>query len=224
MFLEWGKKSIFLAFLLLVGLTTALHCGGTQAEEPVAPAAPTTAAKTILTFWKNYVDYVEAEMQQIIAHYEEENPDIDIDYVTIPGSWDEYGTKLRLAFTAGREPDMFIMHDVDMASFVGNWLMAPAPQKVEELLEANAVSDKIVIHARGGVPDGPIVTVPLLSSFTQPFYNAEMVKAAGLSGPAKTWDEFVNYAIKMTKRDSAGNLEIAGFAQQTKGSGNDYQW
>ena len=211
MFLKWKKKSIFLSVLLLAGLTTGLYSGGAQPEEAVTPTAPTAVSKTILTFWKNYVDYVEAEMQQIIAQYEEENPDIKIDYVTVPGGWDEYGTKLRLAFTAGREPDMFIMHDVDMAGFVGNWLMAPAPQKVEELLEANAVSDKIVIHARGGIPEGPIVTVPLLTSFTQPFYNAELVEAAGLSGPAKTWDDFLDYAKKMTKRDSAGNLEIAGF-------------
>lgn len=224
MLLKWAKKSIFLTVLLLVGITIGLYSGPAKEKEAVTPTAPTKVSKTIITFWKNYVDYVEAEMQQIIAQYESENPDIKIDYVTIPGGWDEYGTKLRLAFSAGREPDMFIMHDVDMASFVGNWLMAPAPQKIEELLEANAVSDKIVIHARGGIPDGPIVTVPLLSSFTQPFYNADLVAAAGLSGPAKTWDQFVDYAKKMTKRDSAGNLEVAGFALQTKGSGNDYQW
>jgi len=202
MFLKSKRKIV--SALLVVGMVIGLM------------SLPVIAEKTVLTFWKNYVDYVEAEMQKIIADYEAENPDIKIDYVPIPGGWEEYATKLQLAFAAGREPDMFIMSDELMAPFVAQWLLAPAPTKVEELLEANAVSANIVLHARGGIPGGPITTIPLLSSFTQPFYNADLVAEAGLSGPAKTWDEFVEYAKKMTKRDAEGNLLVAGFALQTK--------
>ncbi len=45
---------------------------------------------------------------------------------------------------------------------------------------------------------------------------------AGLSGPPETLDEFVDYAKKLTKKDSAGNYLSIGFAVDT--DGQDHHW
>jgi multiple sugar transport system substrate-binding protein len=49
------------------------------------------------------------------------------------------------------------------------------------------------------------------------FYNKDM-----LTTPPTTWEEFVDTALKTTKRDSDGKLQIAGFAWGPDGQG--HQW
>ena len=50
------------------------------------------------------------------------------------------------------------------------------------------------------------------------FYNKDMLKAAGLVDrngepvPPRNWDELKDYAVKLTRYDDKGNMEVVGFA------------
>ena len=55
------------------------------------------------------------------------------------------------------------------------------------------------------------------------FYNKDMFAAAGLPGAPETLDQMVEYAKKLTKKDSGGNYEVGGYATDG-GAGQEHHW
>jgi ABC-type glycerol-3-phosphate transport system substrate-binding protein len=49
------------------------------------------------------------------------------------------------------------------------------------------------------------------------YYNKDMLAEAGFKRPPDTMDELVDYAIKLTKRDAAGNIERSGISLRFAG-------
>lgn len=52
-----------------------------------------------------------------------------------------------------------------------------------------------------GIYGIPVVTDPLVM-----YYNRDLLNTAGIAGPIRYWDEIYEESLKLTKRDSAGNL------------------
>lgn len=202
----WGGLIVFLCATMLASIVTV------------------SAAKVELEFWRAGEKAVAEVMAELIQKFEKEYPDIKINYVPMPGfSWEERATKVRLAFASGTQPDLLQFPDVDLAPFVGKGLTLAAPPEIEKFLDEN-MAPEYLIHARWGKPEGPVIVIPYGNSFTQIWYNAQMLKKAGLFGPAKTWEEFVNYGKKLTIRSSDGEIEKPGFSITTRGSGQDFNW
>jgi multiple sugar transport system substrate-binding protein len=61
--------------------------------------------------------------------------------------------------------------------------------------------------------------VPLFRGQGALFYNTDMFKAAGLSKPPATMEEFSTYAEKLTKRDASGKPTVSGWSMRLSGGG-----
>ena len=59
--------------------------------------------------------------------------------------------------------------------------------------------------------NGNQCSLPFLTDMIGMYYNLDMFKAAGISGPPKTTDELMNDAKKLTQFNSDGSIKVAGF-------------
>jgi len=67
----------------------------------------------------------------------------------------------------------------------------------DEVLSPETKGDFLEAFARGGEYQGTLYGFPILSSARAFFYNKDLFAKAGLAGPPKTWDEFVQAARKI---------------------------
>ena len=161
--------------------------------------------KTKVTFYMWAADAEQEFDRAIVAQYEEEHPDIDIEENYIPYS--EYLSKINTMAAAGSMPDIFNLPE-------GN---------VFEWGEKGALLDLKPLYDNAGVkPEDVSVDSAIFSTDSQiwsvgynvttmcMYYNKDMLMEAGIDLPSTdaaspwSWDEFVENAKKITK-DSNGN-------------------
>ena len=161
--------------------------------------------KTKVTFYMWAADAEQEFDRAIVAQYEEEHPDIDIEENYIP--YAEYLSKINTMAAAGSMPDIFNLPE-------GN---------VFEWGEKGALLDLKPLYDNAGVkPEDVSVDSAIFSTDSQVwsvgynvttmcmYYNKDMLKEAGIDLPSTdaaspwSWDEFVENAKKITK-DSSGN-------------------
>lgn len=161
--------------------------------------------KTKVTFYMWAADAEQEFDRAIVAQYEEEHPDIDIEENYIP--YAEYLSKINTMAAAGSMPDIFNLPE-------GN---------VFEWGEKGALLDLKPLYDNAGVkPEDVSVDSAIFSTDSQiwsvgynvttmcMYYNKDMLMEAGIDLPSTdaaspwSWDEFVENAKKMTK-DSNGN-------------------
>ena len=161
--------------------------------------------KTKVTFYMWAADAEQEFDRAIVAQYEEEHPDIDIEENYIP--YAEYLSKINTMAAAGSMPDIFNLPE-------GN---------VFEWGEKGALLDLKPLYDNAGVkPEDVSVDSAIFSTDSQiwsvgynvttmcMYYNKDMLTEAGIDLPSTdaaspwSWDEFVENAKKVTK-DSNGN-------------------
>ena len=161
--------------------------------------------KTKVTFYMWAADAEQEFDRAIVAQYEEEHPDIDIEENYIP--YAEYLSKINTMAAAGSMPDIFNLPE-------GN---------VFEWGEKGALLDLKPLYDNAGVkPEDVSVDSAIFSTDSQiwsvgynvttmcMYYNKDMLMEAGIDLPSTDaaspwpWDEFVENAKKITK-DSNGN-------------------
>lgn len=161
--------------------------------------------KTKVTFYMWAADAEQEFDRAIVAQYEEEHPDIDIEENYIP--YAEYLSKINTMAAAGSMPDIFNLPE-------GN---------VFEWGEKGALLDLKPLYDNAGVkPEDVSVDSAIFSTDSQiwsvgynvttmcMYYNKDMLTEAGIDLPSTdaaspwSWDEFVENAKKITK-DSNGN-------------------
>lgn len=211
------KKIVRNVFALLLALTFILSlaaCGGNSASSGAAPAASgseetSTAASTpetkdpvtltVYTWW----DITKFEhLQKMKSDFEAENPDIKLEFVTIPS---KYADTMITKLAAGEIPDVMMLAMDQVPRYALNGMLMPlddlASQEYKDSLypvvtEALTVNGTMYAAARDITPKVMYI-------------NTKMFKDAGVEIPSEDWtmDDFVEVA-----------------KQLTKGSGADAQW
>lgn len=130
--------------------------------------------------------------QELIDGYTAIHPNVSFKLVNNP--WEDYWTKLPLALDGENGPAIFNIHNSYHENLI-NYL-APLDIPTEDLeadftgVSAHVIDDK-VYYIDYGMMTGSV------------YYNKEMWKEAGLTEEdiPKTWDEMIEVAKKLTKRD-----------------------
>ena len=87
------------------------------------------------------------------------------------------------------------------------WLSSPTPPT-----SANS-------SATAPASASTVYGVPLFRGQVSLFYNTDMFKAAGLTKPPATMDEYNSYAEKLTQRDASGKATVSGWSMRLSGGG-----
>jgi sn-glycerol 3-phosphate transport system substrate-binding protein len=132
--------------------------------------------------------------------------------VEFQGDYGALRDKFAAAVVAGGSalPDLVMLADVIFPAFARNNILEP----LDDLAKGSAgvdLKDYFGVLQRG-VVGSKLYQFPLGVSTPILYYNQEAVRAAGLNGPPKTWDDLFNvYLPKLTKKEG-GKTSMYGFA------------
>lgn len=221
------KSRWMLVGLIVVLMLVIAACGGQQATE--APAQPsegesggTDAAQqqeeatssgeqVTVRFWMQQDNLLVEAMQDLIASFEEEHPNIDVQLDSYP--FTEYHQKVSTAFAGGDAPDVFWM-DVRTASFAEQGALLPLDDRITE----ETRNDFLASSWKELTYDGTTYGVPMHQLTSALYVNTQMAEDAGIELPqslddAWTWNEFTDAATKLTQR-SGDTTDVWGFGVQ----------
>lgn len=149
---------------------------------------------------------------KMIPTYIAENPNVKIEAMTIAGG--EYWRKVMLAFAGENPPDLLkVMQDnfrlwiPEVTPFPND--MFPRTQMRKDVFAC----DTFFYEHHGSEYAGRMYAMPNGLMGGAMFYNLDMMADAGFTEAdyPKSWEDLRILGKKLTKFDSKGNMEIAGF-------------
>ncbi len=171
-----------------------------------------------LEFW-HYWDGTNGEkLEELVDQFNEENPDIQIKPVFIPGS--SIVSKIQTAALSGRTPALAIS-DIIKISLIEETgqLVDLNPYIMEDNYNIKDFYKELLVY---GTKGDELVSLPVSSSNLGLFWNKELFEEAGLDPqtPPKTWEEVVEFGkiIKEKTGKMGMELYIEG------GEGTTWQW
>jgi multiple sugar transport system substrate-binding protein len=128
------------------------------------------------------------------AEFDEQNPDINIEYRIVP--FDELVNETLRAYATGNAPDIVSFDNPDFPLFSSRGAML-------DLTDMIAASDVIntEVYFEGPLNsvmwDGRIYGVPKYANTIALYYNVDKFAEAGIDGPPATWSELAEDAAKL---------------------------
>lgn len=189
-FIRHWKRFIALG---LVGLLSSwlISCGSG------ATSSQSSAGKTEVEFWTmqlspDFDDY----FQGLIADFESENPTIAVKWLDVP--WGDMEKKILAAVSAGNAPDVVNLNPnfASQLAAKGAWLALDDKLTAEE----KAVYLSKIWEATE--LNGESFGFPWYLTTRVTLYNSELLKAAGVAEPPKTFEELAKVAKQV--KDKTG--------------------
>ena len=140
-----------------------------------------------------------AGYEELVAAFEEENPDVDVELSPV-AEQDDLMAKLTTQFASGRPPDVFLVNYRSYGQFAESGVLAP----VQPFLDRSTVidEDEFAPAALDAFRfDGDELTcMPQNVSSLVTYYNADLFEDAGVPVPRAgwTWDDFLAAAKALT--------------------------
>jgi sn-glycerol 3-phosphate transport system substrate-binding protein len=127
---------------------------------------------------------------------------------TFVGSYDDGLTKLQAALRAKNPPHVQQIYDLGLQGMAESGQIIPASDLARR--DKYDLSGILYPLSRYYNLDGKFYGVPFNASTAELYYNVDALKAAGLTHPPRTFEEFTDYARKLTKKDASGNVTQYG--------------
>ncbi len=150
------------------------------------------------------IPYFEEGMKKWIDLYHQKRPDVQVEWIDKKGT--EFSTFYQTQVVAGTAPDIIDIQGglwLEYASQGGLVDLTPLMQRDKEY-----TAGLYPEFANGWRFEGKNYGVPFYISKTLLFYNKNMFKEAGLSGPPQTFDQLMQYAEKMTGGEKSGLMTL----------------
>lgn len=187
------KKGTLIVSLLvsLLAMPCALFSQGKS--EKNATGVNSAAPVTELQLWHRWSGTNEEKLNQIVALFEEANPDVKVTVTSKPGEYMELLQKMIANLAAGKNPPDLFVGGYNLLNYIGSELK---PNEVGTLAPSSDSYQVFVdrfdpaIWALGNM-DARQIGVPFALSNIVLFYNADLFRQAGLteSDVPSTWDD-----------------------------------
>lgn len=179
---------------------------------PVAPAAPAASGEFVrLNLAIQGDDRNELNLyKQLIDVFEKDHPNISVSIDWLP--WDTYLTKLKTGFAAGTPSDVFWLWINEMEYYASRGkLLDLTPYVKQDNFNLDDFFPTTLNAYR--YKDG-LYAIPRESSAIVLYYNKDLFDEAKISYPDAnlTFDQYLEIAQKLTKKDDKGNITQFGSA------------
>jgi len=144
-------------------------------------------------------------MEPIIAQFQQEYPDIKIDYSQQYHK--DYRERLQSALARGEGPDIFRFHNTWLPMFKDE--LNPVPAEIKQAVNLETVFYPVI--KKDICLDSECYGLPLMFDCLSLFINSEIFRTAGKTAPT-TWDDLRKTAIELTVYDTTGRIKTAGVA------------
>lgn len=195
------------AALLAVILVAAAACGSDSdsgASDNSSPAAGSAAPgntggndgeDVTISFLTHWAPETVALLETAAASYTEANPSVKIDVNAVP--FGDLLTTVRSQAGGSSAPTIAGIYDLWLPELVRDGIVATAPDGVASDVQDNWSSST----SSAATVDGKVYGVPNEVNLYALNYNTRLFEEAGIDGPPKTWDEFLDAAEKLTIKD-----------------------
>ncbi len=144
------------------------------------------------------------EMQRVVDDFNKGHADIHAT-ATYTGSYDDTSLKTRAAMQGGRPPAVVLQS----ANYLRDYAINGEAISLNSLIEQDGTTPAAFMDQfwpalkPNAMEAGQVIGVPFQNSTPVLYYNVDAFKEAGLDPdhPPATWDEWVEAAKKLTKRD-----------------------
>ncbi|MBE3561249.1 MAG: extracellular solute-binding protein [Ktedonobacteraceae bacterium] len=208
--------------LALIAVIVLAGCGGTSPASPVKNSSATALAvtpvpqkpgTTRITFWYGLGGANGNVVQSIINKY---NLSQDKYYVTgiFQSSYDDTLSKFN-ASLAGRElPNVVQIYDIGTQRMIDTKKIIPIQDLVDRDHQQSIVDDLEPAVRSYYTIGGKLYSMPFNSSTAVMYFDKNAFREAGLDVNKKLWtyDELLDAAKKLTKKDASGQVVRAGAA------------
>lgn len=213
--------AITMAAAMAVGLTA---CGGGETADNTTTAAPKTETAgteasgeshepvTITMWWPGSGAGYEQLAKGMVDLVEETYDWITVDYLVIP--WDDYDSKMNVAFAGGTAPDIFGVGMNPLPNYVQTGNLLELEDYLTEDWDGWKDIPENVIEC--GSFDGHFYGV-MMCDLRPLLYRKDLFEKAGLTDPPTNKEELWEDAKKLTERDENGKVTLAGFQIGTTG-------
>ncbi|MBC8107080.1 MAG: sugar ABC transporter substrate-binding protein [Anaerolineae bacterium] len=147
-------------------------------------------------------------VESLVTQFREENPDIDLRPIFVPGS--QYPVKLKTLIAAGQPPDVFCCGDIFVA------YLLPFMKDLQPLADRDAAE----VHLDDVYPQildvckwkGNLRLIPRWFNVSLLYYNRKLFDESHEPYPTSdwTWDDYLACAQRLTKRDADGTVQSWG--------------
>ena len=171
------------------------------------------AAQTTITYWQYFFATRVDAMDQLIALFEAENPDVKVVHETFP--YDGYPAQVAASIPAGQGPDVAQLFYGWLPTWARSGYVVPLPVEHFDAAELDGNFASVVQAAKY---DGTWYGLPTAVRSLALFYNADKLAAAGYDAPPATWDEFIEIAQALTIKQGA----LRGSRLRLRPTGQDH--
>lgn len=218
------KRALFV-LLMSVIIVSGIFANGSSENQS------TSDGVTTIRYWQHSSAARDEMMLKIIDMFEAEYPQYKVEAEFVPES--DYNQKLIPALATNTAPDVFQIQQGMVAKLAEVGSIQPLDTSI--MPTESIQSDYIASAVDGLKYNGMYYGMPTDTQTIILLWNKAHAEAAGLdpeNGP-QTWDEFFDWAHKMTIKDEQGNLvqsgwggkgywcEVAAFVIQHGGRMND---
>lgn len=193
-------------------LAGALGLAVTATALTACNTAPTDGEAVTLEFWTHTHPPMIKVFEDLIAQYEDENPNVTIDYQTIPNA--DFNTKMLTSLSNGSGPDVINMDDAALrGDYIPKGLISPVDPEALGAADVDEVASRYVEGTLAGATgeDGALYGLPSEYNGSALAINTQHFIDAGLdpeTTPLGTWQEISAAAQKLK---AAGHPQAFGF-------------
>lgn len=178
-------------------------------------AAPGWCAKSKLVVWGLQPSEEAASQRAMVAEFERRNPGVRVSILSM-GAGQMNPQKLMTSIVGRTPPDV-----INQDRFtIGDWASRDTFMDLTPLIERDHNQPDGIRREdyydpcwQEAIYKDRVYAIPNYTDDRFLFYNKTLFKEAGLdpNSPPKTWEELLEYAKKLTKRDSHGAIRQIGF-------------
>ncbi|MBO7743260.1 sugar ABC transporter substrate-binding protein [Paenibacillus sp. MWE-103] len=193
------------AVLMLSGALTA--CGGNKADDSAANGGSNAGGGEKVEL--SYLDPLPspertAFLQDLLKKFEAQNPNITVDYTSVP--WDQANNKWMTMGVAGILPDVISIDDTSLAGMASAGYIQSL-QPFYDKWDQTANLTEAAKQARNKF-NNEVYAIPDAFLLQGLFIRSDWFKDNGLPSTIDTWDDYFNYAKKLTD-ESKGRYGIS---------------
>ncbi|GHT63297.1 sugar ABC transporter substrate-binding protein [Spirochaetia bacterium] len=190
------KKSFVCMVLALVFIGAQGFCAGNKAAPASGPEA--------VSFWYNNTGDEALVYEKAIAAYNASQTKYKVEGLSVNDQ-----QKLIVALASNEAPDVVKGSNSQVTTYQANGLLTSLKSYVDkDKFDTKAFAAK---STEANSIKGELFALPLSGYTIQMFYNKDLLKAAGYSEPPKTVEEMYEIAVKATKLDAGGNIDVLGY-------------
>jgi sn-glycerol 3-phosphate transport system substrate-binding protein len=197
--------------------TVAASTGVTPTTPPAAPTVtpfptvPQAAGSTKITFWYGLTGFNGGVVQQLVNRFNESQQQYYVEAIQQP-NYDDTINKLNTSLAGGSLPNVVQIYDIGTQRMIDTKRIIPVQDFIDNEGLTDLVEDLEPAVRRYYTINNKMYSMPLNSSAPVMYYDKNAFKEVGLDpeNPPQTYDEVIEAARKLVKKDANGNITRSG--------------